>query len=131
MRLKLNAITDRTHPLRKVAQEAREERQQRDKVRVERQVDRARVLLVQRCDDRLRDHDWGQAGNEEPVEPVLRQADGGEQRRENMSGDKQGGADTRRAVLVVQLVPERLVQGDEGGFRSIVVGWEVISTCTS
>ena len=67
-----------THPLTEVTQEAREQREEGHKVGVERQVDRARVLLVEGGNDGLGDRDWRQARDEELVQPVLGQAHGRE-----------------------------------------------------
>lgn len=90
-------------------------------MRVERQEDRARMLLVQRSDDRLYDRDRGQGGEEELEEAVVRERDGGEERGLDVPGEDERGADGGGAVGVIEFVAQGFVQGDDGCFGGAVV----------
>ena len=57
-------ISRDTYPLREIPQKARQQRQYGYKVRIEWQIDRARMLFVQRCDDRFRYRHWRKARDE-------------------------------------------------------------------
>lgn len=100
----------------KVPEEARQEGQKRREVRVEGQVDRPGVLVVQRSYDCFCDSDGLQARHEEAVQPVLGEAHGREERRHNVPRYHEGCADGGGLVLVIELVAQRLVQRDERGF---------------
>ena len=114
----------RSHPLAKVPDVARADGQERRKVRVERHVDRARVLLVQRRDDRLRHCHGRQARDEELVPPRLREAHAREERGLDVAREHERRPDARRVVLVVELVAQGLVQRDERGLGGVVVRYK-------
>lgn len=75
-------------------------------MRVEGHVECLRVLRIQSRDDLLYDSHRRQARHEEAVEPVLRKADGGEERRHNMACKDECRTDGRGVILMVQLVTQ-------------------------
>ena len=110
------------YPLSEIPDVAGTHVQQRDEMRVERHVQHTRVLLVERCNDRLGHVHGHEAREEEPVQERGRVPDGREERCQHMSGDDKCCADARRVVYMVEFIPQGFMQRDQRSLGSVVVG---------
>ena len=115
--------------MREIAKEAGEHMEQRHEVSIERHVEHARVLLVKRSDDSLRNRNRIKTWNEELVPPALRKAHGREESSTSMPWDYERGANTRCIVDMIELVAQRIIQRDESGLRCVIVSCKDIRLC--
>lgn len=109
--------------MEEIAQETRKQSHERHELRVERQVDHPGMLFVEGGDHRLHERNGLETRREEPVERVLGEGGAREERRLDVSGEEESGADARGVVPLVELVTDGLVQGYEGSFGRIVIRW--------
>jgi hypothetical protein len=94
--------------LYEIPQKTGKEAQEGHEVRIERQVDRLRVLLVQRRDNLLYNNNWLQGREAKPEKAVSRESNGREKRCQDVAWDDETGTDLGcvitelRALDVVQ-----------------------------